>query len=295
MKRTLPVDVPLDLEATVRALEMKAARAARASPRRAWLTGHTPEGPATVHLELDGGRLAAEAWGPGARWRLDSLPQLVGLDDDVESFDPTGIVRQLNRRAAGLRLGRTGTVFETLLPAVLGQRVTGHEAKAAYRGIVRRWGEPAPGPAGALLPPVAEVIASLSHADLHPLGVERSRASILIEVARRARRLEEIVSLDREAAWRRLLAVRGIGPWTAAQAMGIAWGDRDAVMVGDYHLPNDVAWVLAGEPRGTDERMLELLAPFAGVRRRVIVLVKRSGIRPPKYGPRTAIRAIAGI
>src|SRR4029453_406544 len=46
-------------------------------------------------------------------------------------------------------------------------------------------------------------------------------------------------------------------------------GDPDAVPVGDFHLPHLVAGALAGEPRGTDERMLEPLAPFAGHRRRV--------------------------
>ena len=48
--------------------------------------------------------------------------------------------------------------------------------------------------------------------------------------------------------------------------MASAMGDPDAVAVGDFHLKNLVSTALAGEPRGTDQRMLELLAPYAGQR-----------------------------
>ena len=50
--------------------------------------------------------------------------------------------------------------------------------------------------------------------------------------------------------------------------------------VGDFHMPNAVAWHLAGEPRGTDARMLELLEPYVGHRWRVIRLAKASGSAP---------------
>ena len=74
--------------------------------------------------------------------------------------------------------------------------------------------------------------------------------------------------------------------------MGIAWGDHDAVPVGDYNLPNLVSWALAGEPRSDDDRMLELLEPYRGHRRRVLVLLKGSPIKEPRYGPRVALRDI---
>ena len=65
-----------------------------------------------------------------------------------------------------------------------------------------------------------------------------------------------------------------------------ALGDPDAVSVGDFHLPNVVAFALAGEPRADDARMLELLEPWRGHRARVIRLLEASGIQAPKYGPR---------
>ena len=89
----------------------------------------------------------------------------------------------------------------------------------------------------------------------------------------------------------RLRAVRGIGPWTSETVMGVAYGDRDAVPTGDLNLPSMVTWVLAGRPRGTDQEMLELLEPYRPYRRRAVLLVKRSGIKPPKYGPRSAPRS----
>jgi 3-methyladenine DNA glycosylase/8-oxoguanine DNA glycosylase len=90
----------------------------------------------------------------------------------------------------------------------------------------------------------------------------------------------------------RLEALRGVGPWTSAEVMRLSFGDPDAVSVGDYHLPDIVAWALAGEPRGTDERMLELLEPYRGQRARVQVLLERSHISPPAYGPRMEARSI---
>jgi 3-methyladenine DNA glycosylase/8-oxoguanine DNA glycosylase len=74
-----------------------------------------------------------------------------------------------------------------------------------------------------------------------------------------------------------------------------ALGDPDAVSVGDFHLAHAVCWALAGEPRGTDGRMLELLAPYAGHRARVIRLVEAAGIQAPRRGPRMAPRSITGI
>ncbi len=53
-----------------------------------------------------------------------------------------------------------------------------------------------------------------------------------------------------------------------------------------------VAWALAGEARGTDERMLELLEPYRGQRGRVLRLLELAGVRAPRYGPRMAPRRI---
>jgi 3-methyladenine DNA glycosylase/8-oxoguanine DNA glycosylase len=103
------------------------------------------------------------------------------------------------------------------------------------------------------------------------------------------------VDLPSGEARDRLRRVPGVGEWTAAETAQRAWGDPDAVSVGDYHLPNIVVHVLTGGPRGTDAEMLALLAPWAGQRQRVMRLVEATGIRPPRYGPRFAYTDIRAI
>ncbi len=96
-------------------------------------------------------------------------------------------------------------------------------------------------------------------------------------------------------ARRRLTLVPGVGAWTAAEVALVALGDPDAVSVGDFHLPNQVAYALAGEARADDARMLELLEPYRGHRGRVIRLLGCSGINAPRYGPRLPLADIARL
>jgi 3-methyladenine DNA glycosylase/8-oxoguanine DNA glycosylase len=296
--RTLPIDGPLDLRRTVGihlrgngdpTMKLIAGRIVRAT--------RTADGPATVALHQVGQRIEAEAWGPGADRILDAVPSLVGLDDDRTGFETRHhpLVAELDRRHRGVRLGRTGAVLESLVPAILEQKVTGTEAWRGLRGLVRGWGEPAPGPFGLWLLPSPAVLAAIPYHAFHPIGVERRRADLVRRVADRAIRFEEVLGLSRDAAYARLTALPGIGPWTAAEVMLRAAGDADAVSVGDFHLPNLVAFALAGEIRGTDARMLELLEPWRGHRARVIRLLETSGLRPPAFGPRYAPRSIAAI
>jgi 3-methyladenine DNA glycosylase/8-oxoguanine DNA glycosylase len=74
-----------------------------------------------------------------------------------------------------------------------------------------------------------------------------------------------------------------------------AFGDPDAISVGDFHIPNSVAWALAREPRADDARMLELLEPYRGQRGRVQRLLEVGRITAPRYGPRMSPRRIAAI
>jgi 3-methyladenine DNA glycosylase/8-oxoguanine DNA glycosylase len=262
----------------------------------AWRATRTPDGPATLFLQRLPDGVRVRAWGPGASMALAGAPALVGRDDDPAALVPRHpAVAEAVRRLPGLRIGRTGAVLEALVPAILEQKVTGDEARRTYRALIRAYGEPAPGPPGLRLQPAPEVLASLPYHAFHPLGLERRRAELIRAVARDAPRLERLVAAQPAAAYAALRAFPGIGPWTAAEVGIRAFGDPDAVSIGDFHLPNLVCWALAGEPRGTDERMLELLEPYRGQRGRVVRLLELSGIRAPRYGPRTASRRIAGI
>ena len=276
---------PIDLRRTLAAVGVKDVHEGSA-----WWAVETASGAATVAIHRTDGAIEAIGWGSGSDEALALIPRLLGFDDDPTAFVP-GDLRELHLRGLGVRLGSTAAVYDRLLPAILAQMVTSAEALSSYRRLSAGLGSPAPGPrADLFIPPSAEVIASLQYEDLHRFGIERKRATIVLEAARRAKRLDEILTMERSDAYARLTAVRGIGPWTAAVVMGEAWGDRDAVPVGDYHLPSMVTWAMLGQRKGTDEEMLELLEPYRPYRRRAVVLLKQSGLRAPRRGPKMPVR-----
>ena len=261
-----------------------------------WRTSLTPDGPGTLRVMSrrgpEGTLVIGQAWGAGAQWLLDSLPAQVGAQDDTSGFAPADlVVRDLASRYEGLRVGRSGRVFEALVPAVLEQKVVGLEAHRAWRMLLRAFGDPAPGPAprGMRVFPPPEAWARIPSWAWHRAGVEGVRARTIMGAARVASRLEQLVDTDPAQADRRLRSMPGIGPWTSAEIRQRAAGDADAVSVGDYHLPTMVGWTLAG--RVTDDAgMLELLAPYAGHRYRVTRLIELGGSGPPRRGPHLPVR-----
>ncbi|MFD0685344.1 DNA-3-methyladenine glycosylase family protein [Actinomadura fibrosa] len=249
-----------------------------------WRTSHTPCGPGTIRLRAAAGAVDAHAWGPGAEWLLDGVPDLLGAGDAPEGFEARhDIVREQVRRRPGLRIGRTNRVFEALVPAVMEQKVLSEEAWRAWGYLLRRFGEPAPGAPEMRVPPPPAVWIRIPSWEWHRSGLEAVRARTIIGAARAAGRLEE------DPSERRLRSLPGIGVWTAAEVRQRAAGDADAVSVGDYHLPGIVGWALIGR-KVDDDGMLELLEPYAGHRHRVIRLLESSGARPPRRGPRLAVR-----
>src|SRR5256886_3362512 len=288
----LPLSFPLDLELTLGGLQRGPADPTiRFDANQVWRAARTPDGPATVRLSRVGGGLTADAWGAGAGWMVRHAGSLLGFDDHPETFAPANqLLADIHRHHPGLRLGRTGLVFEALLPTILEQKVPGVEAWASYSRLVRALGEPAPGPAGLLLSPSPRQLLATPYWAVHRFGFERRRFSGLQTVAARAARLETTANLEPAEARLRLTSLPGIGPWSAAEVSVVAYGDRDAVSLGDYHLPHQVAWALAGEPRGPEARMLELLEPYRGQRARVIRLLTLGGIQAPRFGPRMRLR-----
>ncbi len=308
----LVLDAPLDLARTLGPLIRGVGdRTGRLGPGEGWLALRTRGGPMTVRLQqATPERVVAEAWGPGAAdlraWLVRFLATSPGAGA-ASTTDLQGaghpLVSELARRLPGIRIPATGAILDALIPAILEQKVTGDEAQRAWRGLVRAHGEPAAGPGGDVaggafglrLTPPPTTLARLPYYAFHPFGVEQRRADLIRRVAARAAWLEEIMDLPLAEAHARLRSVPGIGPWTAAEVAVRALGDVDAVSVGDFHIPNLVAWALAREPRADDARMLELLAPYAGRRALVIRLLEASGIRAPRYGPRLSRRRIEGI
>jgi 3-methyladenine DNA glycosylase/8-oxoguanine DNA glycosylase len=277
-----------------------------------WRTQRTPAGPASLHLEpvradAPHGGVHARAWGAGAEWSIAHLPTLLGEMDDPRALDlaaaaagavpgwpPSAVaaLASVQRRRPGLRLTRTQLVLEAAVPAVLEQKVTGVEARRAWRRLLLQHGEVPPGPApeGMRVVPTPERWRSIPDHDWHRAGVGPQRMRTVRRVAAVAPALERTLALGRGGPEivAALTSIPGVGVWTAAEITQRAHGDPDAVSVGDAHLSHVVGHYVTGE-RTDDDGMLALLAPFAGQRQRIVRLITQSGVTGPRFGPKATI------
>jgi 3-methyladenine DNA glycosylase/8-oxoguanine DNA glycosylase len=272
----------------------------RAGDGTVWRTSLLRTGPVTQRFVPAGPHEAVvHLWGDGAREAAETLPALLGEDDDTTGFAPPPQVRDAHRRAAGMRMPRSGQVLEALVPAVLEQRVQTVTAHRAWQWLVRRYGSTAPGPGPADLPggprgglrvvPDARTWTRVPVWDWHRAGVDPGRARTVARCALVAPRLEEACAMAPAEARARLETVQGVGVWTSAEVAQRAFGDADAVSVGDFHLPAAVGWALSGE-RTDDDGMLRLLAPYAPHRHRVVRLLMLDGRhKAPRRGPKLPI------
>jgi 3-methyladenine DNA glycosylase/8-oxoguanine DNA glycosylase len=290
-ERVVETAAPIDVARSFQPLWRGAADPTMRRDGEGWVrASRLAAGLATFRVTAVARGVRVQAWGPAATEILEHAEQLVGATDSLEGFAPTGLVADLARRAPGLRMVATRTVFQNLLLAVLEQKVPGKDAFASFRGAVRELGEAAPGPFELRATPAPQVLATLPAFRWRELGVDEKRQHAITFAARRADRLEALAVGSPREARRYLLAMPGIGPWTAAEVVRTALGDPDCVTLGDYHLPSVVSFNLAGEPRGDDERMVQLLAPFVGHRARVVALLAALGEPAPRYGPRMTLR-----
>ncbi|MBM7515184.1 DNA-3-methyladenine glycosylase family protein [Nocardioides nitrophenolicus] len=262
---------------------------------RHWRACRTPQGAVTLAVtEQDAdGAVTAQAWGPGADWALAQLPDLLGERDDWSAFEPRHpVLAEARRRHPHLRQGRTGLVLEALVPAIIEQKVTGQEAFAGFRALVRRHGTPAPGPGatlGLMLQPDAATLRQVPSWEWLRFHIDPARSRAVVTAARHAEALERAAGLSGEEAERRLRALPGIGVWTAAEVRQRALGDPDAVSFGDYHVAKDVGWALEGR-LFDDAELARYLRPWAGQRGRVPMLVAAAGLHRPRRGARMSPR-----
>ncbi|MGE2716157.1 DNA-3-methyladenine glycosylase family protein [Mycolicibacterium litorale] len=264
-----------------------------------WRTSLPPSGLVTARItRAASDAVDVQAWGPGAAEFLDGAPALLGADDDAAGFDPQEpTIAAAHRRVPHLRLGRTGRVLEALIPAVLEQRVSGMDAFRAWRLLVTKYGTPAPGPAPAQMrvPPSAQVWRRIPSWEFHRANVDPARARTVVLCAQRADSLERLSARPTEDARAAMMSLPGVGVWTAAETAQRAWGDADALSVGDYHLAKTVGWSLLGHPID-DPAMLELLEPMRPHRHRAVRVLLASGLaRNPRFGARQAIPKLAEL
>lgn len=264
-----------------------------------WRSSLLPSGPVTARISRVGPDVAhGVAWGGGAQEFIEMLPAMLGFEDDDSDFVPRHpTVAAAYRRVPHLRLGRTGLVLEALIPAIIEQRVPGADAFRSWRLLVSKYGTPAPGPAPDRMRvmPSAEVWRNIPSWEFHRANVDPRRAQTLVTCARRAASLERLVSRPAVQAREALMSLPGVGEWTAAETAQRAFGDADALSVGDYHIPKMIGWTLLGRPVD-DAGMVELLEPMRPHRQRVVRLLEASGLAyEPRRGPRLPVQQIHSL
>ena len=301
MQRVIPID-GIDLATTLRTVAfLPRDPTVRLAPGLFERATVTPDGVGTIRVRW-GHRPAeasVEAFGDGADWLLGRAERLLGVADDVTGFEPTTQpLRDVWRRNRGDRIPATGTLWHDVAWFVVQQRIDTDSAAEQWRRLVFDLGSEAPdgsdtgartGATTALMaPPDAATVARLSYHHFHRYGIERQRADNLRAAARVAPRLQALIDdgVGLDEAMPLLRSVPGIGPWTASCLAIQTWGDADTPIVGDDGIPSMVAWLLAGERRADDARMLELLEQYRPHRYRIIRLGYASGVKPPRRAPR---------
>ncbi|GLW47430.1 hypothetical protein Stsp02_30920 [Streptomyces sp. NBRC 14336] len=281
-----PVDAALTLSALRRGRHDPTHRLE--SDGTLWRTALTASGPVTYRIrQRRRDDLRVDAWGPGAAELTDSVRRELGERDRPDLFRPEHpVLRAAVRRLPGLRVPRTGRLFEALVPAVLEQRVVGVDAFASFTRLVRRYGTTPPGPApdGMRVPPPPETWRTVPSWEWRRAGVDLHRSATIVEAARHAARLEAAAD-DPARAYALMAHLPGVDVWTAAQVGHRALGDADALPLGDYHLATMTGVALLGRPLADDE-VEPYYERFRPHRYRVVRLLELSPGAAPRHGPR---------
>jgi AraC family transcriptional regulator of adaptative response / DNA-3-methyladenine glycosylase II len=137
----------------------------------------------------------------------------------------------------GLRVPGTVDGAESAIRAVLGQQVSLAAARRVTARLVAGHGTVLEEPDGALTHAFPTPHA-LAGAALDGIGIPDARRETLRELARRLAEGGLVLDggADRDEVRRRLLELRGIGPWTAAYVAMRALGNPDAFPAGDLGL-----------------------------------------------------------
>lgn len=198
-------------------------------------------GGAVADVISDGDEVRIELRLEDERDRPDALARcrrLLDLDADTARIDAAlggdPLLAPLVRRRPGLRVPRATDGFELAVRAILGQQVTLAAARRTGARLVALYGRPLDEPAGAITH-LFPTPAAVAEVDSLELRLPRVRANALRALARAV--LDGALDLhpgaDLDAARHGMLALPGIGPWTASYVGMRALGDSDAFPPGD--------------------------------------------------------------
>jgi len=251
----------------------------------------TPEGPVTLvawttssapsmgDKRAPVGCVEVALYGAGRRWLEPRVRGALGLDD-AAAAPPHPKLVGLRASLLETRLVHALSLAEQHAVLILQQRVTFAEAARSWRRFVAALGERAPGPIPLMLPPGPDQWRALRQPDARALGIDTRRWEALC-VASEAAGEVQARSSDPDALTRFVERLPGTGAWTSGLLAGLGAAHADAVVLGDVHLPHDVAAYFDDVPIGSDARMLELLEPFRPHRFRVVRVLMARGRRRP--------------
>jgi DNA-3-methyladenine glycosylase II len=183
----------------------------------------------------------------------DALPNLLGLRIDPAPFEEAvrtdALFAPIVARTPGLRVIQAATVFEALTWAVIGQQINLPFAIALRRTFIELAGRPHA--SGLWCYPEAPDVARLDIEQLTSRKFSRAKADTLLRLARLVAdgSLSLARELDAGAMSERLLAVKGIGPWTVNYALLRGYGYPDCSLHGDVAVRTAIGRLLGAAER----------------------------------------------
>jgi AraC family transcriptional regulator, regulatory protein of adaptative response / DNA-3-methyladenine glycosylase II len=168
----------------------------------------------------------------------------------------------------GLRVSLIGDHFDGLVWVIVGQQITLSFAFTLRRRLIERVSREIAG--GLFLPPAPHAVAELAEEELMRFQFSRAKAAYLIGAAQALvdgrLPLEQLAQKPVTQIERRLLALRGIGPWSAHYLLMRSYGFLDCVPVGDAGLTASLQRFFKLEQRPDKRATLALMEPFSPYR-----------------------------
>jgi DNA-3-methyladenine glycosylase II len=167
---------------------------------------------------------------------------VLGLDFDLDAFAAWAagddVLAPMAARLSGFRPSLSPDPFELLVGAIAAQQVSLFSALAVRNRLVERFGERAE---LAWAFPTRERIAAAQEDELAALGFTRRKAEYVVGLARADLDLHALASLSDDEVRERLVALRGLGAWTAEWFLARHLGRPHAWPAGDLALRKAVA------------------------------------------------------
>jgi 3-methyladenine DNA glycosylase/8-oxoguanine DNA glycosylase len=203
---------------------------------------------------------------PAAVYAVERMRFALGVDHDLRPFhrafcrDP--LLGPAIRRWPWIRPTRIAEPFQALAWAIAEQLIEVERAFAIHRRLAFRYGRRSP--CGSLVDaPSAAEMAARAPAELQACGLSAGRSLAMILCAREvAAGRADLASGDHEAAWARLLRIRGIGPWTIEKLAYLGQGRDDMLPAGDIAYLKLAGRLLDLRRRATVDEVRELFAPY---------------------------------